>query len=338
MESAGIGHDPSPHAAPSVSTTHAEARVDDTTPVEQRDDPEGAWRRAANLVATLAERVDARSDDSLAIDLETHTESMAGEGVDAHAPSHAPRADAGASSMAAEIDGRANDTLAPQGTSDSTGTTDANNADDTATPVAADGGRTDGDAMPARLQGAPARATPPGSATRKSAPSFAAPRHAPSTTTPRHRWLAPATIAALSGLLLLQILLADRARLSMDASWRPLLTTLCGALGCNLPPWREPAAIHLVTRDVRAHPTQPGVLRATATLRNDARWPQAWPRVVLTLSDVDGRSIGMRDFAPDEYLGETPTETTLSSGQSAMIRLDVLEPAANVVAFSFDFH
>jgi hypothetical protein len=181
-------------------------------------------------------------------------------------------------------------------------------------------------------------AVAPASQPARTAPSFAARHAAPAAVPSRRRWPSPAIAAGLSTLLLLQILLADRDRLAADARWRPLLTSLCTAFGCSLPPWREPAAIRLVSRDVRAHPTRPGVLRATATLRNDARWAQAWPRVVLTLSDVDGRAIGMRDFAPHEYLGEAPTQDALSSGQSAMIRLDVLEPAANVVAFSFDFH
>lgn len=183
-----------------------------------------------------------------------------------------------------------------------------------------------------------ANATATSGAPVKPAPSFAATHRGTALAGTRSRWLAPALIAGLSLLLLGQILLADRARLSADAHWRPLLSTLCGTLGCALPPWREPAAFRLVSRDVRPHPAQPGVLRATATFRNDARWAQAWPHVVLTLSDVDGRAIGKREFTPQEYLGRSPTENALSSGQSAMIRLDVVEPAASVVAFSFEFH
>ncbi len=172
----------------------------------------------------------------------------------------------------------------------------------------------------------------------KPSPSFIATRAASGATSPQRRWLMTAAIASLSLLLLLQILLADRARLAEDARWRPVLSTLCGALGCALPPWREPDALQLLARDVRPDPARPGVLRASATFRNDARWPQAWPRMALTLSDVEGRTVGTRTFEPHEYLGGQPTENTLSSGQSAMVRLDVLEPAANVVAFSFEFH
>src|SRR5690606_32440804 len=86
-----------------------------------------------------------------------------------------------------------------------------------------------------------------------------------------------AIAAGLALLLVVQLLLADRARLAADAGWRPVVATLCGVLRCSLPPWREPAAIVVEQRDVRPVPGRPGVLRVSATIRNDARWDQAWP-------------------------------------------------------------
>ncbi len=153
----------------------------------------------------------------------------------------------------------------------------------------------------------------------------------------RRRWWAPVAIAGLALLLLLQMLLADRAQLATDSRWRPLLSSLCGALHCSLPPWHEPAAFTLVARDVRAHPAIPGVLRVTATFRNDARWPQPWPGLLLTLSDVDGRAVGARLFAPHEYLGTNPAARGIVPGQVATLTMDVVEPTPRVVAFTFDF-
>jgi hypothetical protein len=150
------------------------------------------------------------------------------------------------------------------------------------------------------------------------------------------RWMI-AAIALLSLLLVLQLLLADRANLARDARWRPAMSALCGALHCTLPAWREPAAFTLLDRDVRPRPGMPGVLRVTATFRNDARWPQPWPALLLTLSDLDGRAAGARVFTPREYLGAVPTQATLASGQSAMLSMDVMEPGPRIVAFTFDF-
>ena len=169
-------------------------------------------------------------------------------------------------------------------------------------------------------------------------PPRAARKRAPAVMrSPRDHWRAAATIAGLSALLALQILLADRAQLSANARWRPALSLLCGALHCALPPWREPDAFTLLDRDVRPRPDVPGVLRVTARFRNDARWTQPWPSLLLTLSDVDGRVAGTRLFAPRDYLGRAATRDGLASGQSASIVMEVREPTPTVVAFTFDF-
>jgi hypothetical protein len=177
--------------------------------------------------------------------------------------------------------------------------------------------------------------TRPASPTRR-LPSFA--RTADGAARPaRERWLIVAVLA-LAVLLVLQLLLADRARLAANAQWRPLLATLCGALRCELPPWREPSAFTLLQRDVRQHPTRPGALRVSATFRNDARWSQPWPRLQLTLSDVNGRAAGQRRFEAQEYLGGTPGQAELASGESATVAMDILEPAPQIVAYDFRFH
>ncbi|MBJ6983396.1 DUF3426 domain-containing protein [Luteimonas sp. MC1750] len=173
---------------------------------------------------------------------------------------------------------------------------------------------------------------------RRTAPSFARGRTPGSADAPtgRRGWL-PAAITALALLLGLQWLLADRARLAADPGWRPLVAGACSVLRCSLPPWREPAAFALLERDVRPHPGTPGALRIVASFRNQAAWAQPWPEVVLTLSDIDGRPLGARAFLPAEYLGGEPPAALLESGEGAVIRMDVLEPAPGAVGFSFDF-
>ena len=153
---------------------------------------------------------------------------------------------------------------------------------------------------------------------------------------PRERWIV-AVVVALAVLLILQLLLADRARLSADARWRPTLHALCATLFCELPPWREPAAFTLLQRDVRQHPSIPGTLRVSATFRNDARWSQPWPRLRLTLSDANGRPAGERDFRAEDYLGGPASQPELASGESATVAMDILEPAAQIVGYDFSF-
>jgi hypothetical protein len=179
-------------------------------------------------------------------------------------------------------------------------------------------------------------ATAPRSA--KPAPSFTRTAHVSTrAATPMGSWRQAAAIAALALLLLMQILFADRDQLAADARWRPALEAFCAALRCDLAPWREPAAITLLDRNVAPDPSHPGVLHVTASFRNDARWSQPWPRLVLTLSDVDGRVAGARAFEPREYLGHAVTKNGLASGHSANVAMDIVEPAPRIVAFTFDF-
>jgi hypothetical protein len=144
-------------------------------------------------------------------------------------------------------------------------------------------------------------------------------------------------LGALTLLLAIQVLLADRARLAMDAGWRPLLMSMCGVLRCSLPPWREPEAFVMLSRDVRPVAEAPGTLQAQASFRNDARWPQPWPVLLLTLKDADGRTLGARALLPAEYLDASVDSSEIAAGQSAQVAVRIREPSANVVAYSFDF-
>lgn len=165
-------------------------------------------------------------------------------------------------------------------------------------------------------------------------PSFlgrARPRARPA---PRWHWL---LVAGLALLLVLQSVLADRARLAADAGNRAWLGVLCSVLRCRLPAWHEPAAFTMTSREIRPLPGHAGVLLVQASIRNDARWAQAWPDLRLSLSDADGRVIGSGVFTPPQYLGENPGAALLEPGQSARIAFRVQEPAASTVAFTFDF-
>ncbi len=196
----------------------------------------------------------------------------------------------------------------------------------------------DNDAVGSAVPAAAPTSTPTAAAGKRGSramPSFARVASAANKVA-RERWV-PWAILALAILLILQLLLADRARLSADARWRPTLHALCATLFCELPPWREPAAFTLLQRDVRQHPSIPGALRVSATFRNDARWPQPWPRLRLRLSDANGRPAGERDFLADDYLGGPASQSELANGESATVAMDILEPAAQIVGYDFGF-
>ena len=151
-------------------------------------------------------------------------------------------------------------------------------------------------------------------------------------------WPRVTAIVALGLLLVLQLLLAQRHELAASARWRPWVAGLCNALPCAIPVWREPRAFTMLDRSVQPSRTMAGVLLVEASFRNDARWPQPWPTLVLSLSDVEGHEVGSRAFAPAEYRqGPVGADDPLAPGQSATLRLQVHEPAPRIVAFTFDF-
>ena len=167
-------------------------------------------------------------------------------------------------------------------------------------------------------------------------PSFARQRAQPALPARTAKWQW-AALVMLAALLAVQVLVADRARLASDANWRPVIASLCSVAGCSVPAWHQPSAFAMLSRDVSPIPDTQGGLNVRATFRNDARWPQAWPVLLLSLSDADGRVLGSRAFSPKEYLGAAATQTELAPGQSAQIALKLHEPNPDVVAFSFDF-
>ena len=146
-------------------------------------------------------------------------------------------------------------------------------------------------------------------------------------------WLLALLTLGLAG----QLFFGERATLAANAQLRPVVETACDAIGCSLPPWREPTAFTMFVRDVIAVPERPGVLRVQASFRNDARWAQPWPALILTLSDADNRTLGTRRFLPRDYLGDAPSSTLLAPGQASQLAFDIVEPAPNVVAFDFRF-
>lgn len=170
---------------------------------------------------------------------------------------------------------------------------------------------------------------------RPSTPAFARSRQRQPTT---RNWPWTLGVVVLALCLLAQSAYAERALLLDNTRVRPWLDRICDKLHCHLPLRHDPAKLELLSRDIRPHPSVPNALIISATLRNDAKFAQAFPDVEITLSDLDENRVAMRRFRPREYLpGSQSLATGLAPGATVALVFEVVDPGKNAVAFEFKF-
>lgn len=167
-------------------------------------------------------------------------------------------------------------------------------------------------------------------------PQFVRDRRAPRRRTRRWPWIVTCLLLAL--LLAAQVAWAKRAELISSPVIGSWLRQACAAIDCELPLVRDVRQLRVVARDVQAHPSVPGALMISATIRNDAPFAQPFPVVTLTLSDADGHRLAMRRLHPSEYLDDAAAiRAGLAPGASAALLIEVADPGARAVAFEFGF-
>jgi hypothetical protein len=130
---------------------------------------------------------------------------------------------------------------------------------------------------------------------------------------PAHRPSAPRRAEpwawGVASALLLVLLLAQTAYFLRDAlvsrlpQTRPAFEQACAVLGCTLSLPKNSALLQIVGSDLQTEAS--GRLNLVLTLGNRANHAQAWPVLVLTLTDQRNRPLARRSFAPSEYLGDT---------------------------------
>ncbi|MEO1766641.1 DUF3426 domain-containing protein [Thiobacter aerophilum] len=92
---------------------------------------------------------------------------------------------------------------------------------------------------------------------------------------------------------------------------RPALEFMCGLARCKIGLPAEAEKIRLESSELKADAERPQGVLLTATLRNLAPWPMAYPHLELTLTDSNSRPVARRHFGPRDYL---PTGVQLQQG------------------------
>jgi predicted Zn finger-like uncharacterized protein len=112
---------------------------------------------------------------------------------------------------------------------------------------------------------------------------------------------------------------------AIAAHWpktKPMLIKLCAAAGCQVRALQDVAALSIEASDLQADPAHKGLLILSATIRNRAPYPLAYPYIELTLSDAQDQPVVRRAFAPGEYIsGAADPEIGIAGNMELPVKL-----------------
>ena len=120
---------------------------------------------------------------------------------------------------------------------------------------------------------------------------------------------------------------------------RPVFARFCAAAGCAIRPLPDAAMSHLVIEasDLQADPAHRGLLILTATVRNRAGWPLAFPHLELTLTDAQDRVVVRRSLSPDDYAGGTvDLQRGLASNAEIALKVFIDASATSQAGYRLD--
>lgn len=147
------------------------------------------------------------------------------------------------------------------------------------------------------------------------------------------------TLITLVLLLLGQFTFFNRDHLNWPIPMRGIFTDLCDFIGCTTEPVRDIDRIEILNRNVLAHPSIPKALMITATFANIAPFPQPYPNLQISLTNLQGKLIAARRFSPQDYISGTQKFLKLMPpGQPVNASIEVLDPGNGAVAFEFQFY
>ncbi len=111
--------------------------------------------------------------------------------------------------------------------------------------------------------------------------------------------------AALQALYLFRV---EVAQALPDA--RPMLTQACSLLNCQVGLPQNIDTLSIESSDLVADPARPDQIELRATLRNKARYAQAFPNLDFNLTDAQDETLVKRIIAPAIYLKPPATQST----------------------------
>ncbi len=124
-------------------------------------------------------------------------------------------------------------------------------------------------------------------------------------------------------------------RLLLDERFRPLTAPLCQTVTCPEVTQFDINQFRTEELIVNAHPQIENALQIDFIFRNNAEYPQAFPRVELNFTDINRRLLANRLFEPEEYLDpELQQFDLLPAGASVQIKLEIADPGPAAINYT----
>ena len=103
---------------------------------------------------------------------------------------------------------------------------------------------------------------------------------------------------------------------------KPLLHALCNVVQCKVELLANVELIKLESSELQSAPERTGGVNLSASLRNLAPYPQAYPSLDLTLTDSANQALARRHFTPAEYLpAKIKPETGMPSQDELPVKI-----------------
>ena len=109
-------------------------------------------------------------------------------------------------------------------------------------------------------------------------------------------------------------------------SMRPFYAAVCAGLGCELPVRIDVERIEAQNSVLRKHPERADGLIYDVLMINHAAYPQPFPLVELTMTNLDGNLVAGRRFQPEEYLAEEFHTQMMAPRTPLHISLEMHDP------------
>lgn len=95
--------------------------------------------------------------------------------------------------------------------------------------------------------------------------------------------------------------------------------------------------IVLVSRSIRQHPGRDNSLIITSGIMNNSDQTQSFPALQVKMSNLDGDTVAMRRFLPEEYLSESVSKSGMMPHVLVPVTLELQSPGKNAVTFEVGF-